>query len=283
MGNLKSRAGRAGGIALWALLLLATSSCVPNKNYVYLQEKAEEKSTTDSLLHNAPEPYVIRPLDILYINLKSIYPEAIEIMSQSIAQQGAAGGNINAGQQGGLFFYLQGYTVTDSGNLRMPLIGKVKAAGLPIPELEAKLQTEVEKYFNETQVEVKLPGTRINVLGEVRRPGQQQYFHNLVDIYEAIGRAGDCTEIADRRHVLILRRNGANDFERYELDLTDLETLEDDNFYLQHNDFVYVRPLRIREYGFRTSGFQNFQLILSSFASILSFISVILLIQDRSN
>jgi polysaccharide export outer membrane protein len=277
-------------IACVVAVLLSLSGCVSNKRYVYLQNKAEEKSAVDSITQNLPEPYIIKPRDILYINIKSIYPEAIEIMSQSILQnsRGGGGNNLNQGGQrgrggGGAFFYLQGYSVSDTGYIEMPLIENIKAAGISTEELEKRIQSELKKHFKDIVVEVKLPGIRINVMGEVANPGPVTFFHNLVDIYEVLNRAGDCNEIADRRNVLVIRRDGENNLQQYTLDLTDAKTLDRDLFYLQHNDFVYVRPLKLRQYGLRSSGLQNLNTVLSSITGIVSFITLILLFDDRLN
>jgi polysaccharide export outer membrane protein len=66
-----------------------------------------------------------------------------------------------------------------------------------------------------------------------------------VTILEAIGMAGDLTEMAKRDNVLLVREmNGERSFARVNLLSKDL--FNSPYFYLKSNDVVYVEPVRAK-------------------------------------
>jgi polysaccharide export outer membrane protein len=69
------------------------------------------------------------------------------------------------------------WTVGSSGDLNLPLIGVVHAAGKTIGELETELETRSAKYIKEPHVTVHLVELRsqpVNVTGSVDKPGIYQ-------------------------------------------------------------------------------------------------------------
>ena len=66
------------------------------------------------------------------------------------------------------------FTVDVSGDINMPLVGKVKAAGLTVDQLETEITRELKVYVNEPRIAVTVLEYRsqpISVLGSVNTPG----------------------------------------------------------------------------------------------------------------
>lgn len=66
------------------------------------------------------------------------------------------------------------YTVDVSGDINMPLLGKVKAAGLTVEQLEAQLTRELKVYVRDPHIAVTVVEYRsqpVSVLGSVNTPG----------------------------------------------------------------------------------------------------------------
>ena len=64
-----------------------------------------------------------------------------------------------------------------SGFIRLPMVGRIRAGGLTIDQLETELVHELTKYIREPQVAVSVTEFRsqpVSVLGAVRNPGVQQ-------------------------------------------------------------------------------------------------------------
>lgn len=64
-----------------------------------------------------------------------------------------------------------------SGNIRLPLVGRIHAGGLTVDQLETELVRELKKYIKDPQVAVSITEFRsqpVSVLGAVRNPGVHQ-------------------------------------------------------------------------------------------------------------
>ena len=97
--------------------------------------------------------------------------------------------------------------VRPDGKISLPLVGDVQAAGLTPTELQQELQTRFSKYLTDPSVSVivaEIRSQRINVLGEVFRPGTYPLIPpmNLID---AIANAGGLKEFAKASKIYILR------------------------------------------------------------------------------
>jgi polysaccharide biosynthesis/export protein len=69
------------------------------------------------------------------------------------------------------------WRVNATGDLRLPLIGTVKAAGLTVEQFEADITKRIRKFINEPHVSVFMSESRsrpVTVIGAVDRPGTLQ-------------------------------------------------------------------------------------------------------------
>jgi polysaccharide export outer membrane protein len=91
------------------------------------------------------------------------------------------------------------YTVDADGSLTFPLVGRVKAAGLSIREVEDALRTALaDGFFKNPQVSVGIEqyrSQRVFVVGEVRMPGTYQLTGEMT-LIEVLARAGSTTDHA---------------------------------------------------------------------------------------
>ncbi len=95
-------------------------------------------------------------------------------------------------------------------------------------------------------VTVELVNFRVSVLGEVLKPGPVRVTRTRYSILDALADAGDMTPYGLRDQVLLIRDNNGVQ-ERVQLDLTSSEVLTSPYFYLQPNDYIYIKPNKIRE------------------------------------
>jgi polysaccharide export outer membrane protein len=103
------------------------------------------------------------------------------------------------------------YTVESDGSFTFPLIGRVKASGLTLHQLEDSLKTSLsDGYLKNPQISVSMDeyrSQRVFVMGEVRAPGAYQLTGNMT-IIEALAKAGGTTQTA-AEEVLIVRPHAA--------------------------------------------------------------------------
>ena len=100
--------------------------------------------------------------------------------------------------------------LTADGYITFPLLGKVSASGLTVPELEQKLKELLEKdYLVNAQVLVFIEeynARQVSVIGEVNTPGKYELpGEKDMTLMQAIAMAGCFTKFADLTKTKIMR------------------------------------------------------------------------------
>jgi protein involved in polysaccharide export with SLBB domain len=100
-------------------------------------------------------------------------------------------------------------TIREDGFITPPLLGtNVFAAGKTIGQLQRELhELYVPAYFPSVTVTVRSEDRQISVGGHVHRPGPIIYRSDMT-VLKAIQAAGDFTNFANRRRVLVTRQDG---------------------------------------------------------------------------
>ncbi|WP_439183593.1 polysaccharide biosynthesis/export family protein [Carboxylicivirga taeanensis] len=222
-------------------LLIVFGSCVPQKDVVYIQD-TDEVSELHSY-HNPRSKNLIKAFDQLYIQVNSFDDGRINFMSNDANRYG--GGRSEAD------LAMVAFTVSEDGHINMPIIGAFKVVGLSVEEAAEKIKLELEQYLNTPSVKVSLVNKNVTILGNVLHPGRYFYASEQLNIFQALGMAGDVTEYGNRRYVVLVREKNGEVFKK-RIDLTDIALLGDEEFYLSHNDVVYVEPLKRRHWGMQT-------------------------------
>ena len=241
--------------AILAALLL--TSCIPVKDMTYLQKN--DKYAIESPINPVvAKPYRLQTNDILNISIKAIDPSLVEIFNpQTNGQQ------TGETEQG---LYFNGFQIDDHGNIRMPIIGEINLLGYTIDEARLKIEKELlTVYFKKEAnifVNVKLAGFRFTVSGEVTNPGTKTLFQDKVTILEALANSGDITITGDRKNVTVIRQF-PHGTEMHDIDLTDVKAMQSPYYYLQPNDYVYVKPLKQKSWGTGKTGIESLSTIIS--------------------
>ncbi|MEN3322535.1 polysaccharide biosynthesis/export family protein [Mariniflexile soesokkakense] len=237
------------------------SSCITNKDVVYLQDKGTVK--LDSLsIKELSKPYRVQVNDILSINVKALDNELTAIFNPV---EGAS----NSGQ-GGLYF--SGFTVDLHGNIKFPILGEINVLGFTIQEIEKKVKSELlAQYFKESAelfVTVKLAGLKYTTIGEVGT-GVHTLFQDRVNIIEALANAGDISLTGDRKDVLVIRQYPDGQ-KIHHIDLTDIAAMQSPFYYIQPNDIILVKPLKRKVLGAGQTAIQNITTVSSILAVLVS-------------
>ena len=246
--------------SFYILLLISTlfTSCIPIKDLVYLQDK---NTSADQNTISAVEskPYRLQVNDIISIDIKAIDPKLVTIFNSTESASGTT-----AKSESSLYF--NGFTVDDHGNIRMPILGEINVIGFTIEEVRLKIEKKLlEEYFKSDAnifVTVKLAGFRYTINGEVGNTGTKTLFQEHVNIMEAIANAGDITTVGNRKAVTVIRQTPTG-VQMNELDLTDVNVMKSPYYYLQPNDYIYVKPLRQKTWGTGQTGIQSIGTIIT--------------------
>lgn len=112
------------------------------------------------------------------------------------------------------------FEIDGSGDVRLPLIGQVKAAGLTVHAFEQKVIKMLEDgYLRDPRVSIEVVNYRpFYIIGEVNKPGQYPYVNGM-NALNAVALAGGYTAKANKSEVY-LQRNGKNGEQEYPSDET---------------------------------------------------------------
>jgi polysaccharide export outer membrane protein len=146
------------------------------------------------------------------------------------------------------------YNVETDGTFTFPLIGRVKAGGLTLREVEAELKKRLaDGYFKNPQLSVAVEqyrSQRIFIVGEVRNPGTFPLTGDMT-LIEALAHAGSVTADASHDAVIVRPRAGRgasaptlpenDDAEVLRIDLKQLESGSlAQNIPLRDGDTIFV-------------------------------------------
>ena len=246
-------------------LLLIVSSCIPNKDLIYLQNN-NSKNANNTIQPVVLKPYRVQINDVLSIKIKALDQRLVDIFSPSTQQGGGAAISAES-------LYFEGFVVDDHGTVRVPTLGEVAVIGLTLDEIRIKIEKQLlEQYFTKEAdlfVTVKLGGMRYTVNGEIAIPGTKTLFQDKVTILEAIANCGDITITGNRKEVMVVRQYPYGT-EIHSIDLTNIDVMQSPFYYIQPNDYIYIKPLKQKSWGTGTTGLQSFTTILTTASLLLT-------------
>ena len=250
-------------LLLFFTLLVALSSCNRKSQLLYFNNISNENLKTPSI-----PIYTLKPGDVLYIQIITQDPTV-----SSLFNNRGLGNSLQSMMFGSESSnYLYGYSVSDSGYVHLPVLGKLKIAELTIEQCRDLVQKHAEKYLTDGIAVVKLLSFKVTILGEVKRPG---VFTNLKDnltVFEGLGLAGDLTDYAERKNVLLLRQT-PDGLKTIRVNLQDKNLLFSEAYYLVPNDMLVVEPRKGKLFNMNAP---NISVTLSIITTALLTLSYIL-------
>jgi polysaccharide export outer membrane protein len=241
---------------LWLGISVLFTSCISTQDLVYLQKK-NGSETTFPISEVASKPYRLQTNDVLSITIKANDQKLVAIFSPT-------GQSESGKSEQGLYF--DGFTVDDHGNIRIPVLGEINVIGFTVEEIRTKIEKQLlAEYFNKEAnifVTVKLAGFKYTINGEIGNTGTKTLFQDHVNIMEAIANSGDITITGNRKAVTIIRQLPSGT-EMHDIDLTDINVMKSPYFYLQPNDYIYVKPLKQKTWGTGKTGIESLGTIIT--------------------
>ena len=225
-------------ISRLVILLVAAivlNSCGTNKKLT--DQSIYFKNISDSILQKQAlefEP-VLQKGDILSIVVITPNEASSRLFNRpnatagAVTSDGASAGSNSSG----------GYLIDEKGNVSIPYLGYVKAAGLTRMQLTDTLMAQLRRYIDSANVTVRLTNYRITILGEVAKPGTFTIPNERVTILDAIGLAGDLTIYGKRNNIRIIRQTEEGK-ETGTIDINKGDIFDSPYYFLRQNDVVYV-------------------------------------------
>lgn len=236
--NIQLRRMKSFKLLVVAAAVLLASCGTQKKSILYLQDAVADQPETITNQYELK----IKPSDILGVTVNSRYAElAAPFNLSSTSFQNATAGKVGGGQA-------QGQVVDDAGYISMPVLGKIKAAGLTRSELAADIEQRLITggHIKDPVVNIQFLNFKINVLGEVGRPGEFAINSDRVTLFDALSMAGDITDYGVKERITVIREQNGQRTIAY-LDATSTDVFKSPYYYLQQNDIIIVDPDEIKQ------------------------------------
>lgn len=255
------------GVVL-GLAAVAAVSCVTTKQVAYLQDMQHESQIS---LEDRFEA-VISPYDELDIVVSCFDSDLATPFNLSAAVSSTAGST------GGVRD--MAYLVDQNGNIEMPVLGTIHAAGLT----RLKLQEEIRRiliegnYIRDPFVMARFRNFKVFFLGSnggkaITVPNERCTF------LEALALSGDLNVYTNRSKIAVMREIDGKMVMRY-LDPRSSKVFDDPFFMLQQNDFVITRDTGYHNF---VQSFEQWAPITSVFSMGISLLSLYLTYQILLN
>lgn len=245
-----------------ATILLLLHSCASKKDILYFQNLNEEESTKFKQDYFQKQ-IVFEPFDKLSIIVSSLNTYE-EIDGKEITRDLTSSYNLDHSLSRQTQAFQPLYEVSKEGNIQIPSLGMYSIAGKSkyqvVDELRELIYKDLIKNkignkhlilqtFENTKniskedivVNIQLENFRINVLGEVTKPGTYTITNDKISIVEALALSNDLTISGKRNNIKLIREKN-DSIEINVLNLNDSKIFESEYYYLKQNDIVYVEP-----------------------------------------
>lgn len=246
----------ATGLIL-AIAGLSSVSCVTNRKVAYLQDM---KHNSQIMLENEFEA-VVSPYDELDIIVSCFDSELAKPFNLYSAAQSA----VRSGTQD------LAYLVDQDGNIEMPVLGTVHAAGLTRLRLQEKIRQLLVDggYISDPYVMVRFRDFKIFFLGS--NGGKAITVSNeRCTFLEALALSGDLNVYTNRKKIAVMREVEGRMIMRY-LDPRSSRVFHDPYFMLQQNDFIITQDTRYKNF---LDSYSQWSPVISMVSTVASLASI---------
>lgn len=245
-----------------SILIASLYSCKTAEKTLYFQGELSQQNLQ---LHEKYTP-TIRINDLLEIKLTASNEEAVKMLTPEIPNARSTITYSSGGVAKG------GFLVNSQGEIELPFIGKFLVANKGREEVENEIEKKLSEYIQNPIVQIQIINFKVTILGDVKVPGTYNVPNEKMTIMELVGIAGDLNISGKRKEVKLMREeNGI--LKEYNLDLTQKSIFNQNTYFLQQNDIVYVKPNRAKMSNANVS--QIFLPIISTVSILLSAISIL--------
>jgi polysaccharide export outer membrane protein len=218
-------------IPLFLVLIFLFLSCVPTKDLIYLSGTPKENKEIHKINTN---PYKLQVGDNISIDVTSDNANLVAVFLKS-------SNSLSENTSSPVI-----YSIDVNGNIRMPILGEINVLGYTTKEVRVKIEEKFANYFMKEDsyfVSVKLDGIKYTIMGEISSPGPKVVYQNQLSILDAITFSGDIPISGDKKNVEVIRIS-PNGNKKLTIDLTSINALNSEIFFIQNNDYINIKALR---------------------------------------
>ena len=212
---------------LYLIIVFSISSCGFRKEFDYLQGHIDEKIEIKNIK--------LKQGDLIGVKIFGCDQTSLELFN-------IPGSQIQNQPQGiySPSIVANGYLINKKGEIDLPLIGELNLEGLCLSEASELIKSKLKKYITDPKVNIQILNFKVTILGDVSRPGTIFISDEKITLLEALGLVGDLNITAQRLDILLMRyENGL--LKEYRIDLTKKDFINSTTYFLQQNDFIFVK------------------------------------------
>ena len=195
-------------------------------------------------LSKAEKNYVIKKDDYLEIFVYTNKGERLVDPNQEMVKQlnsGALAGNIERIQN-------VRYLVETSGEVKLPLLGRLRVEGNSLRQLDSILQIKYSDFYEDAFVISRITNKRVFVLGNTGNKSQMSgkvipLDNENMTVIEVLTIAGGLDELAKSYNIRLIRGDLKNP-NVYLIDLSTIEGVRMSSLNVQPNDIIYIERQR---------------------------------------
>ncbi len=231
-----SNSNLSGNQFLFFLFLSIIFSSCSNRNLTYMSNlEYDEKFQTET---EQDRQVKIQSGDLLRISLSSLQPEMNLLFNDPSTDLDFNRSIINS-------INAEGFLVDETGQVNIPVVGKLKIEGLTKSQATELIEKGIEEYIVDPVVTIQFANFKVTVIGEVKNPSTFYVPSEKLNVFEALGLAGDMTEYGHREDVRLIRElDGVRSVTT--LDLNDKDFLKSPYYMLKQNDILYVQADKMK-------------------------------------
>jgi len=216
------------------LLSVALLSCKPKQNMIYVSKHNMEEEVTKAKYQGLH----IQEGDVLLILVSALDEVAVKPFNLNTTNK------VGNDTSSGINQYVQPseYLVNEEGFIYFPVLGNVYAKGMTQVQLKQDLESRLKRYLTDPMVSITLKNFNVSILGEVKNPGQKESVSQKINIFQALGLAGDLTDYGDRTKVKLIRTGDDEVDQIVNIDITRSDIVSSPYYYMKQNDILYVQP-----------------------------------------
>ncbi len=208
---------------LFILLACTMTSCLPGRMFKTPRDFQFAQDTAS----NQRYTYLIQTDDKLELHIYSNDGFKLVDVTQT---------NSFGNQTDDKFYYL----VEESGNVKLPVIGRVNLKGMSVKDAEDSLQIKYSKYYNDPFVVLRVTNRQALVfIGETGHGSIVTLTNDNESLYEVIAAAGGITEYSKAHSIKILRGDPRNP-KVYKADISSIQALQNSELKVFSKDIIYV-------------------------------------------
>ena len=248
-------------VILFILTAIVVSSCstLDKSRMLKTPTNYKFKAFADSI--NYKKSYKIAVDDEVAVQMYSNDGYSIISLTSGAGSGAGSGGAIGGGNGGGM-----SYKVRTDSTIKVPLIGRIKVAGLSLDEVERKIELKLVNQFNSPFVICRISNRRVYLFQGGYNSSIVQLQNENTTLFEILAGSGGIYGEGNASRIKLIRGDLKNP-DIYLVDLSTIDGMKTANLNLMAGDIIYIDP------------FINYAARISSdVGSILGFLSTILLV-----